>query len=446
MLYLLSMWTPARIVFVFGLLSISACWCFGENGTTAPYHWKNSPKFVLSSQYKPLKGWRIESVPPGTARVYLNDQGKESQRRGTTTSKNTALKGPDESLYYLLFDYRDYRSKGGPPIAELEKDPQRPVFLGWDYHDFATRFNRKTGERGLARNYVKPLEFACQYGSAPLNIPKFHVDQSSHHSDWQRFVMPLVEAEGDGNYLAINSFDRAGMTVGFMQMAAHTPNDLIPLMKHLLLSKELQSCSYAHPNRWFPELGITRDGKLGYRSGSQIYSLEEVTSERNSNEGFNKWAYFREDFVRLCNPSVRTIDNAELEFAARWMMWSMSPKMRQAQLEPTLLNVIRTLNKLDKAPRKVSAADAAIAAVILHWKDGEEYRKLTTKLLHEKCAVTTFMKWEGSAGKKVARTDSEHKILRQRVVAVRELFERQPALYHRLQDLTFNFQTGRLEK
>jgi len=92
----------ARFVLILGLLSIPAIHCYGENPAAAPYSWKNHPKFNLGTQHKPLKGWRIEAASPGTARVYLNQKGIDAQRRGTQTSKNTALKGPDETLYYLL--------------------------------------------------------------------------------------------------------------------------------------------------------------------------------------------------------------------------------------------------------------------------------------------------------------------------------------------------------
>lgn len=438
----------ARDFVALGCLAAALCKA-AENSVLPPYTWPDRPKYSLWVDHQPLKGWRVETVAPGKGAVFLNSRGRAAYARGVRSCQNSAFKGKDESLYRLYFDYHDYRRKGGPQIAAMEPNPNRPVFLGWDYHDFGKQSRRHTGERGLARNFIVPSEFYCRHGAVPLDVPKFQAEHWCHESDWARFLLPVVEAEGKGDYLVINGFDRAGMTVGFMQKAAHTPDDMIPLLKHLLQNENLKHCSYANPQRWFPELVVRPDGKLGYRTGNRVFSLEEITSSRNENEGFRKWAYFREDFVRFCNPCVKTVNRAELEFAARWLMWSLSPKMRYAQMEPARLNAVRTLQKLDNVPSKVSAADAAIASVILHWRDGADYRETVSRLLREKCAVRSFLSWENETVENqeawwstVSSTD--RRILIHRVTAVRRLFERNPDLLQRLRSLTFDFRTGRL--
>lgn len=413
----------------------------GENSKLPPYSWPSYPKYNLNLEHKPLKGWNIETLYKGKGRIFLRESGRVGLSKGMRSKDNSTFKGKDENVYLLHFDYFDYRKNGGPLIKELEFTPNRPVFLGWDYHDFSTRFRRWTGERGLSRKYVIPTEFSGN-DAVPLDVPSFCVDPRCPGADWQRFLMPVVTAEGEGDYMVINGFDRAGMTVGFIQLAAHTPDDMIPLMRHLISCKELQSDSYANPMRWFPELGLTHDGKLGYRKDGRVVSLEECTKHRNSNEGFRSWAYFREDFVRFCNPSVKEVNRAELEFAARWLMWSMSPKMRYAQLEPSKNNVVRTLMSLQGAPPKTSGADAAIAAVILHWRNGKEYQKLVSGLLKQKSPVKTFLKeswW-------IKGSSSDRKLLKQRVAAVRKLNERDPSVLARLSSLKFDFRTGRLSE
>ncbi len=418
-----------------------------ENSALPPYTWPERPKFDLWVDHQPLKGWRIETVAPGKGAVFLNARGREAHARGMTSRQNRAFKGTDESIYLLHFDYRDYLRQGGVRIAALDHQPGRPVFLGWDYHDFSDRLHRGTGERGFARNFIVPSEFRCRHGAIALDVPGFRVEPECAEADWQRFLKPTVIAEGKGNYLVVNGFDRAGMTVGFMQLAAHTPDDLIPLLKHLIRDEELRRCRYAHPQRWFPELVIRSDGVLGYRAGNRVFSLEEVTSTRNGNAGFGEWAYFREDFVRFCNPCVKSIDRSELEFAARWLMWSLSPKMRRAQLEPAKDSIVASLQKLDKAPAKVSGADAAVAAVVLHWRNGAEYRAVVSRLLREPCAVRSFLGWssERTRNKWWSRiSSSDRKILGQRVAAVQELFERDPELLRRLRSLTFDFRSGQL--
>ncbi len=436
----------------------------GEDPKQPPYKWPNYPRYSLQTEHQPLKGWKIETLYRGEGKVFLRESGRERVAKGIKSKDNPTYKGPDENVYLLHFDYRDYRNLGGPPIDELEIDPKRPVFLGWDFHDFSTQFRRWTGERGFSRKYVIPEEFSGN-NSVPLDVPHFHVDPRSQDADWQRFLLPVVTAEGGGDYMIINGFDRAGMTVGFIQMAAHTPNDMIPLMRHLIQSEELRKDPYANPERWFPELGITADGKLGYRKGDTVISLEECTDIRNSNAGFRRapsWPYYREDFVRFCNPDVTEINRAELQFAARWLMWSMSPKMRHAQLEPSKNNVIETLMKLEGVPKRVTAADAAIAAVILHWNDGGEYRKRVVSLLRQPSPVRAFLSLESRKGQPGAEAiygrllskqtswfqapPGDRQVLNRRIEAVRMLFERDPDLLKRLNALKFDFTTGELSR
>ncbi len=433
----------------------------GEDPSLPPYKWPNYPRYNLRTEHQPIKSWKIETLYRGEGRVYLRKSGLEREAKGVKSKDNPTAKGKDENVYLLHFDYADYRRLGGPPIADLEIDPTRPAFVGWDFHDFSTRFRRWTGERGLSRKYVAPAEFSCAANSVPLDVPNFAVDPESKDADWQRFLMPVVVAEGGGDYLIVNAFDKAGMTVGFIQMAAHTPNDMIPLMRHLIGHPGLKADSYANPERWFPELGLTEEGKLGYRIKSgEIVSLEESTKHRNSNEGFGKWSYFREDFVRFCNPDCRQINRAELHFAARWLMWSMSPKMRAAQLKPSRDNVVGALTQLEGVPGQVSAADAAIAAVILHWNDGAESRKRVAKLLSQPSPMRVFLELESRPGQPDAESIygrmlakqrpwwqlsiGERQVLNQRIEAVRMLFERDPDLLARLTELKFDFSTGEL--
>ena len=348
-----------------------------EDPSLPPYKWPGPPKYPLWTDYQPLRGWRIERVPKGTAEVFLRQSGRDRKERGVSTRNNPCLKGVDEDIFLLHFDSGESLKAGGPPISKLAGKP-KPVFLGWDFYDFSKRFRRWTGERGLSRQYVIAKEFGG-IEAEPLEVPPFHIDPASPRADLQRFLMPVVAAEGSGDYLVIDSFDRAGMTVGFAQMAAHTPDDLIELMKRLLRDETLRGDAYADPRRWFPELGLTAGGKLGYRTGrdskAALASLEECTRHRNSNEGFRPppgCPYYREDFVRFCNPNLKVIDDAELHFAARWMMWSLSPKMRAAQLAPSVDNVIRSLRGIESFNPTLRADAAAIAAVILYWNNGPE--------------------------------------------------------------------------
>jgi len=432
-----------------------------EDPAYPPYSWPDYPRYNLQLDHAPIKGWKIETLYRGGGEVYLRESALTRKKNGVKSRDNPVAKGLDENLYFLKFDYDEYRRIGGPPIPEMEPDANRPVFLGWDYHDFSTRLHRWTGERGFSRKYVIPGEFTG-LDAVPLDIPIFDVDPASPLSDWQRFLMPVVTAEGGGDYTVINAFDKAGMTVGFIQMAAHTPDDMIPLMRELIGCEKLKRDPYAHPERWFPELAITAEGKLGYRKATDnIVSLEEVTARTNPNDGFAPGrAYFREDFVRFCNPDPKKINQAELQFAARWLMWSMSPKMREAQIEPGRESVVRSLMKLKDVPPRVCGAEAAIAAVLLHWSDGAESLARVARLLRTDSPVDAFLSLESRAGEPGAESiygkmlskqkpwfrvsERERQVLNRRVESVRLLFERDPELLARLRCLTFDFTTGEL--
>lgn len=437
----------------------------GEDPSEPPYKWPEPPRYPLWTHHAPIQGWRIERVPKGTHEVFLRESGRERKANGVPTRQNPCLKGVDEDLFLLHFDYADYLKAGGPPIPGMEEHP-KPVFLGWDFYDFAARYRRWTGERGLYRQYV----IADQFGgidAEPLRVPLFRVEPSSPASDRQRLLMPMVAAEGSGDFMVLNAFDRAGMTAGFSQMAAHTPDDLVEMMKHLIQDETLRADSYADPRRWFPELAVTTDGRLSYRASpeqtGEPCSLEACTAVRNSNEGFHRspgWAYYREDFVRFCNPDLKVIDQAELHFAARWLMWSLSPKMRAAQVEPTCRNVERTLRKLALPQAEIRADAAAVASVILFWNDGIDYRKRVAKLLAQPDPVAAFLSLESRDGDPKAAMcgkelichapswfqvpERDRQVLNRRVESVRLLFEQDPSILARLRQLTYSFADGGL--
>jgi len=448
-----------------GLLTNSQA---GEDSSLPPYKWPAPPKCPLWADHLPLQGWRVERIPKGTAEVFLRESGRERKANGVLTRNNPCLKGVDEDLYVLHFDYADYLKAGGPPIPGMEENP-KPVFLGWDFYDFSTRYRRWTGERGLSRQYVIPAQFGG-IDAEPVDLPHFRVEPGTPEADMQRFLMPLVAAEGEGDYLVINAFDRAGMTAGFSQMAAHTPDDLIGLMKYLLQDEDLLGDPYADPRRWFPELAVTTDGTLSYRGtradeSKDLVSLETCTIHRSANEGFHRapsWAYYREDFVRFCNADLRAIDSSELQFAARWLMWSLSPKMRDAQVDPSLANVVGCLRKLGLTKTELPAEAAALAAVVLYWNDGVDYRKRVNALLTQSDPVAAFFSLESREGDpKAARCEGDlickspswfkvperdRQVLNRRVESVRLLFEAEPGILSRLRQLSYQVADGTLRE
>ncbi|MEM7011980.1 MAG: hypothetical protein AAF585_10900, partial [Verrucomicrobiota bacterium] len=109
----------------------------------------------------------------------------------------------------------------------------------------------------------------------------------------------------------------------------------------------------------------------------------------------------------------------------------------------------------------VNAADVAAAAVVLHWKDSPEYKTAITNMLRLDSPVNAFLKLESKPGSPDALqkygkylskesswfkgfSEADRQILNNRIGATRKVFEENPALLKRLQQLRFDFQTGEL--
>lgn len=337
-----------------------------ENRALPPYKWGDGkPKFSLWTDHKPIPGWEIKSFKPGEVSVNFSASPVVTDE----AEKNLYVRGENESVYFVYFDRPAYNQ-----IAEIDLD-ERAVFLGW-------KFNWGVSEVGLARVRVHTALRQEKPWYNPVVPPLFRPTAGSENFLMDSLMLPTIQAESAGDFTVLNSFDKGGMTLGTLQLVAHT-DDLSHLLRYMLSSPKLRENpeSFEYPDRWFPELGVISNGTnltLGHRKapGEPLVSVEGVTTRTgNNNDGFKDTAkYFREDFVRLCNPSTdhagSELDDSELHFAARWLMWSQSPLMREVQIEASreiLTSKIKRLFSSGVVRPEHTALDVAAAAMLSHW-------------------------------------------------------------------------------
>jgi len=201
-----------------------------------------------------------------------------------------------------------------------------PVFLG-RFFEYSGYPEGKT--RGLAR--------------IAGNEPRIAYDPAdwTEFGKWPELIFPTAWAESNACFTVINAWDRAAMTFGFIQLAAHTGDDFLPFFRRLFV--DLQS----EAKQWFPELDVI-GGKLCFVKGTSYKSLENKVPPPDG--GFSA-SYYHGDLMRFFNPDRYHAnlkpDPEELQAAARWLIWTMtSPAMRGMQVGGSIENVKSSLMKL----------------------------------------------------------------------------------------------------
>ncbi|MEL6465281.1 MAG: hypothetical protein AAFQ58_09960 [Pseudomonadota bacterium] len=146
----------------------------------------------------------------------------------------------------------------------------------------------------------------------------------------------------------MNFWDRAGFTPGFIQLAAHTKDDLLPLFERLISEIPEETAKF------FPELSLV-EGRLAFLAGSQFRFLDVSDPAENSLpvdtdvERGLFMGFFNHDRTRL------DVDKEEQHAAARWLVWSLtSAEMRRIQVASSIENMQQSLDKLHKLLRQTA--------------------------------------------------------------------------------------------
>lgn len=210
---------------------------------------------------------------------------------------------------------------------EVVADDRSPVSLG--------RFFEYSGyPEGPTRGLARTAAHTPRLPFAPEDWSEFGY--------WPELLYPTAWAESNANFAVVNAWDRAGMTFGFIQLAAHTGDDFLPFFRRLL--EELPD----EARLWFPELALI-GGKLCFIKGEAWRSLEVRAAPR---DGGHSESYYHGDLMTFFNPdryhgATRRADPEELHAAARWLIWSMtSAPMRRLQVMASIENLKASLQKL----------------------------------------------------------------------------------------------------
>ncbi|HET7717825.1 MAG TPA: hypothetical protein VFK86_19530, partial [Bauldia sp.] len=159
---------------------------------------------------------------------------------------------------------------------------------------------------------------------------------------WPELIFPTAWAESNASFTVINAWDRAAMTFGFIQLAAHTGDDFLPFFRRLFVELRTEA------RQWYPELDVV-DGRLCFVRGGEYRTLENTVPPP---DGGYSAAYYHGDLMAFFNPdryhkTNPRPDPEELHSAGRWLAWTLtSPRMRELQVAASIDNMKSSLMRL----------------------------------------------------------------------------------------------------
>lgn len=409
--------------------------CTGEvpPGMGAPVYWhaggtEYPPSFLLDTSFAPIEGWRIFKGEPG--RDYEITNGSQAD---------------DLAFYFVDFDKSKFFEKSKIQL------PDGPILLGWEVTKWHTA-RLKADTRGIARLRAKDSSVSgvkTDYTVANPKVTnikgkfltleaetKFTVSPTSPPMHF--IAYPAIQAESHGDFLTINSYDIAGITVGVAQMASHDHKDLLAMFKSMLSDEKLLGHQWDSFHQWFPELSLNEQGKLTYNYNGKVGSLEGgLVGDMNPT---GAWEQMPENFIRFCNPEVahtKPIDDEELHFIARWVVWSLSKTMREAQMVAVSEQFVKKVGALASG-KQLTGEDLACAAVLYHWSDGASMSNALKSMLKEKDPAKVFFSLpSGQLPSYFASFSSDRVRISERVNAVNQLFTAQPDVRTTLKNLRY---------
>ncbi|MDB5519927.1 MAG: hypothetical protein JWQ17_6685 [Tardiphaga sp.] len=281
----------------------------------------------LQGLLKPEADVFAAAVPVGIDEPILSVYADADHDLKSALKPNPKLKIALDTTYK---PFAGWAIKKQPNVERWDVTPdagQNPIYLGY----FFTYNGYPEGPtRGLARTS----------GAEPRVV--FEPKEWTQFGYWPELLFPTAWAESNACYTVINAWDRAAMTFGFIQLAAHTGDDFLPFFRRLFTELP-QEAKY-----WFPELGIV-DGKLCFIENNEYRSLENAGP---AHDGGYSASYYHGDLMAFFNPDRyhakdKKPDPEELHAAGRWLAWTFaSVKMRALQVDASIVNVKDSLMKL----------------------------------------------------------------------------------------------------
>jgi len=143
---------------------------------------------------------------------------------------------------------------------------------------------------------------------------------------WSLFIEPTAKVEG-GNFLTLNTYDRAAFTFGFGQLAAHVPDgDFVTYLRTMLSRPEADG--------YFPHLGV-HDGRICRTDAAQPVPIEDGASTAK--------------LMKYLNPTPDEVEDAEVIAAAKLIHWtSRHVGAREVQVEQMVSTFKSYMHRADK--------------------------------------------------------------------------------------------------
>ncbi|MES5482108.1 hypothetical protein QMZ05_05065 [Bradyrhizobium sp. INPA03-11B] len=172
-------------------------------------------------------------------------------------------------------------------VCSSRADGGSPFFVGCQtsYHD------KSSGE-----------DFEGLYNVPRRELPKLNYRASDYramYKFWADFIEPTSKCEG-GNFLTLNTYDRARFTWGFGQFGAHIPDgDFVRFFRDLIGRPE--------NGDYFPDLAV-KDGRIVKVTGAASLPMETATSTA--------------PLMDYLNPTVSSVEDTEVVAAAKLIHWA----------------------------------------------------------------------------------------------------------------------------
>jgi hypothetical protein len=235
--------------------------------------------------------------------------------------------------------------RGIPPEPDdgIEMEPREPLRVPTAIVRF--RIEQKgseyfaldeDGERclvGKAMSY--PLQHSRGLGLYGRSKRYDRFEEEKRSGLWAHFIWPSAMAESQGREIVLNTWDRAHLTWGFYQLAAHTADEnLIVLFRELL---KLPLARF-----YFLDLTLHED-RVALVTEQGPRSLEGVVVNQRNRERQIP------DFMSYLNPSITSIDDAEVLNCAKLVHWAArDPEMLITTTRVSIDTMKRKLARLDK--------------------------------------------------------------------------------------------------
>ncbi len=137
---------------------------------------------------------------------------------------------------------------------------------------------------------------------------------------WADFIEPTSKCEG-GNFLTLNTYDRARFTWGFGQFGAHVPDgDFVEFFRDLIGRPEKEN--------YFPDLAL-KDGRIVKMSGGNAVALETASSTS--------------PLMDYLNPTKSAVEDSEVISAAKLIHWTTN--VQQAR-DLQVMHMVGTFQRL----------------------------------------------------------------------------------------------------